>query len=64
MVSSSDIRFEEESAGIGIGPVLGDGIFGGFLEDFDNTFEVLVFADEFEGGTGTNAFYGVKVITA
>jgi hypothetical protein len=64
VVGSSDVRFKEESAGIGVGPVFGDGIFGGFLEDFDDAFEVLVFADKLEGGTGADAFYGVEVIAA
>jgi hypothetical protein len=47
VVGSANVGFEKESAGVGIGPVVRNSVFCGFLEDFDDAFEVLVFADKF-----------------
>jgi hypothetical protein len=60
-----DVGFEEKKAGIGEGPVFGKGellLIG--LDVRDYAFEVLVVADQFEGGGGADAFDGVEVVAA
>jgi hypothetical protein len=64
-IGGLDVGFEEEEAGVGEGPIVGDGellLVG--LDVGDYAFEVLVVADQFEGGGGANAFDGVEVIAA
>ena len=66
MLRRTDIGVEEEFAGIGVWPVFGDDEFG-FLVVFrivNKSFEGFVFADESEGGLGTDFWNGVKIITA
>jgi len=48
MVSSTDVRAEEQLAGIFVGPVFGDAEFGfAFFDGFDEGFEGTVLADQF-----------------
>jgi hypothetical protein len=64
-VGGAHIGLEEERAGVGEGPVFGEGEFVlGGLDMGHYAFEVLVIADEFEGGGGADAFDGVEVIAA
>ena len=48
------------------GPVGWDGVtlFGVGLEISDDAFQCVVFADEFEGGVGTDFGDGVEVVAA
>jgi hypothetical protein len=64
-VGGADVGFEEELAGVGEGPVFREGellLVG--LDMSDYAFEVLVVADQFEGGGGADALDGIKVIAA
>ena len=64
-VSGADVGFEEELAGVGEGPVFGEGellLVG--LDVCDDAFEGFVVADELEGGGGADAFDGVEVVAA
>lgn len=64
-VSGADVGLEEKLAGVGEGPVFGEGEFllvG--LDVCDDAFEGFVVADEFEGGGGADAFDGVEVVAA
>jgi hypothetical protein len=64
-VCGTDVGLEEEEAGVGKGPVIGDGEFLLVVLDVsDYTFEILVVADQFEGGGGTDALDGVEVVAA
>jgi len=60
----ADVGLQEESAGVGVGPVGGEGVFAALFEGFDDFLEGLVFADEPEGGAGADAFDGVDVVAA
>jgi hypothetical protein len=65
VVGRFHVGLEEEEARVSVGPVVWDGEF--LLVGFDvgdDAFEVLVVADEFEGGGGANAFDGVEVVAA
>jgi hypothetical protein len=64
-VGGADVGFKEELAGVGEGPVFrkGELLLVG-LDVSDYAFEVLVVADQFEGGGGADTLDGVKVIAA
>lgn len=65
MVGGPHVGVEEELAGVGEGPVFGNGVFGfAGLGGFDEFLEGAVFADEFEGGRGADLGDGVEVVTA
>jgi hypothetical protein len=64
-VGGAHVGLEEEEAGVGEGPVFGKGEFVlAGLDVCDYAFEVIVVADEFEGGGGADALDGVEVIAA
>jgi hypothetical protein len=65
VVGGAHVGLEEEETRIGEGPVFGQNellLVG--LDVRNYAFEVLVVADELEGGGGADAFDGVEVIAA
>jgi hypothetical protein len=64
-VGGADVRLEEEEASVSEGPVVGNGELLLVVLDVSNhAFEVLVVADQFEGGGGADALDGVEVVAA
>lgn len=64
-IGGTDVGLEEKNASVGEGPIVGNGeLLLVRLDVCDYAFEVLVVADEFEGGGRTDAFDGVEIIAA
>jgi len=62
VVGGPHIRFEEEGTRISEGPVVRNSVFWGFLKDFNDSFEVLMFFDEFVSCAGAYAFDRIEVV--
>ena len=66
MVGGTDVRVEEELAGFGEGPVVGDGVavLGVGFDVGDDLFKCAMFADELEGGVRADFGDWVDVVAA